>query len=152
MDEPLPTSAYDLSREDRSSYARSAMDRGAERIEMARVAFRQLYPAAPKEMIEAAVFHVYVDGIDAAMMWLAESERFLRNPSKAIHSSVTYELLNHVYNWHMLDSLMPSGRPGLLGMLDEIHQFAAEGDTEAIQASIKSIKEMLDGNETAPFM
>ncbi len=152
MAESFAESAFDLSPEDRKQYARAAMERGAERIELAKAAFRNLYPAAPDEMIKAAVFHVYVDGIGAAMMWLAECERFLRNPTRAINDGVTFELLNHVYNWHMLDSLMPSGRLGLLGILDEIHQFAEEGDAAAVQSSVRMIKEMLNGNEDAPIL
>ncbi len=46
----------------------------------ANTAFAKKYPDAPKEMIHAATFHVCVDGIDAALGWLASIEKFLQNP------------------------------------------------------------------------
>lgn len=136
----------------RKELAAAMMQRGGDRIELAEQNFRKLYPAAPPEMIKAAVFHVYVDGVDAVVAWLAETERFLRDPSQPICSGVTFELLNHVYNWHMLEELMPAGKPGLLTMLDEITELAKNGDYGAIPGAVEQIKEMLNGDEDPPVL
>ncbi len=52
----------------------------------ANTAFAKKYPDAPKEMIHAATFHVCVDGIDAALDWLASIEEFLQNPETGLCS------------------------------------------------------------------
>ena len=140
----------DLSREEQVNYAIAVLHRGAERVEIARQAFRAQYPAAPEEMISAAVFHVYVDGLDAAMQWLADAERFLRDPKETLNYGITWHLLHHVYNWHMLEALMPVGRNGLDDLLDQIQTFADEGDAGSIRSTISQIKKMLDGDEEAP--
>lgn len=142
--------AFDLTREERDEHAGAILQRDASRIELAEAAFRQAYPDAPPEMIKAAVFHVYVDGIDAVRIWLAAAERFLRDPSQKLNDGDTLDLLNHLYNWHMLEALLPCGRTGLVNMLDEIAELAAAGDIEAVNGQISQIKEMLDGNQTAP--
>ncbi|WP_254509752.1 hypothetical protein [Anatilimnocola floriformis] len=145
-------SVFDLTRDERQELAVAMMQRGVERLALAKKNFEQLYPAAPPEMIKAAVFHVYVDGTDAAVLWLAEMERFLRDPSRTLHSGVTWDLIGHLYSWHMLEALMPAGKPGLLSMLDEISEFAKTGDYEAIPGAIEQIKEMLNGDEDPPVI
>jgi hypothetical protein len=142
--------AYDLSREQRQEYAAAILQRDASCFELAEAAFRKAYPDAPPEMIRAAVFHVYVDGINAARIWLAAAERFLRDPSQKLNDGDTMDLLNHLYNWHVLEALLPCGRAGLVKMLDEIEELAQAGDLEAVHGQVSLIKEMLAGNQDAP--
>lgn len=61
-------------------------------IEDARRAFTKRFPDAPKEMIDTATFHVCVDGIDAALVWLASIEQFLRQPNNGLCSGATWHL------------------------------------------------------------
>ena len=140
----------DLSHAERLEHAIAILQRDASRIELAEAAFRKAYPDAPPEMIKAAVFHVYVDGIDAARDWLAATELFLRDPSQKLNDGDTMDLLNHLYNWHMLEALLPCGKTGLVKMLDEIGELAASGDIEAVQGQVSLIKDMLNGNLDRP--
>lgn len=42
--------------------------------DQAEKAFRTAYPNAPERMINTAVFHIYIDGIQAALDWLVDVE------------------------------------------------------------------------------
>ena len=101
-------------------------------------------------MQHTGAFHVYVDGCDAALRFLAESERFLRDPSTPIDRGVSYELLYHLYNWHQFQELLPAGRAGLLDLLQELRQFVAEDDREAILKTVENLEEVLEANENPP--
>ncbi|WP_425613915.1 hypothetical protein NA78x_003760 [Anatilimnocola sp. NA78] len=140
----------DEQKERRLQAAEAVMRRDASRIELARASFRQQYPDAAKEMIDGATFHVYVDGIGAAVTWLAETERFLRDPSRPISCGATYDLLIHVYNWYMLEALMPVGKEGMSGLLDDINEFAADGDLDSVRATVAQIKRMLGADLDPP--
>ena len=95
-------------------------------------------------------FHVYVDGRDAALRVLAESERLLRDPSKPIDRGVAYELLYHLYNWHPFQERLPAGKVGLLELLQELRQFVAEDDREAILKTVENLQEVLEANDNPP--
>ena len=101
-------------------------------------------------MISAAVFHVFVDGIDAAGEWLADAERFLRDPNHRLSVGTSWHLIHHLYNWHQLETLMPHGKTGVFDFLDDISQFADEGDVEAIRRTVQDLKNLLGGEAAAP--
>ena len=82
-------------------------------IEDGRIAFAKRFPDAPKEMIDTATFHVCVDGIDAALVWLASIEQFLRTPENGLDYGATWHLLYHLYNWQQFDALLPLGKTGI---------------------------------------
>lgn len=128
----------------------SLLDRGAERVELARDAFRRKYPQATEPMISAAVFHLFTDGIAACVEWLADLERFLVDPEHKLCYGTSSHLLYHVYNWHQLESLMPHGTQMMHNLIDDIIVSAAENDLESVRRTAAEFKAILDGNDRPP--
>jgi hypothetical protein len=147
---PAQSGIWAKSREDRMALALSLLNRGAERMELAKEAFRRAYPTAPEQMIGSAVFHVYTDGSDAAMDWLADVELFLRDPNHRLCTGVSSHLLYHVYNWLQFEAMLPLGRPGLLERLGDLKQYAEEGDLDAVRGTVEVLMDMIEPNESAP--
>jgi hypothetical protein len=125
-------------------FARS--DRGAD----GRRAFAHAYPHAPAAMLDTAVHHLLVDGCAAALAFLAEAERFLRDPSTAFGEAASIELLDHVYNWHQFRALMPGGTTELLALVAELQQHVSAGDLAATAAVARALADAVEGNLTPP--
>ena len=81
---------------------------------------------------------------------MADAELFLCDPNHRLHSGVSWELLNHVYNWHLFAALLPDGRPGILGLLKELKELAADGDLEGMRHDVEQLLELFDANVRAP--
>jgi hypothetical protein len=113
-------------------------------------AFRRAYPDAPLSMIDTAMHHVYGDGIDAALEWLAATERFLRGTDERIDYGHTWHLFYHLHNWLQFQSLLPIGREGVLERLKDMKLFLAEGDTEAAEGIRKHLEELIEGSTSPP--
>jgi hypothetical protein len=111
----------------------------------AKQAFRQAYPNAPEEMLKTAVFHTYIDGIEAAIDWLVNLELFLREPSHQLDIAATYHLLYHLYNWYQFNALLPDGKAGVLERLKEIKELASDGDIKAILSTVEQLESMFEG-------
>jgi hypothetical protein len=107
----------------------------------AKEAFQKAYPEAPPDMVGSAVFHVYVDGIEAALEWVAATEQFLQDPSKGIDYGATFHLLYHLYNWQQFQALLPNGRTGVLALLNDAKEGLEENDPEF---ALKTIKNLID--------
>ncbi|MEM7559847.1 MAG: hypothetical protein AAF394_12070, partial [Planctomycetota bacterium] len=118
--------------------------------ELAKAAFQQKYPEATEQMLSAAVYHLFADGVDACVEWLAELERFLRDDDHTLSHGFSWHLLHHVYNWHQLESLMPHGKSAMYDLLDEILESASENDMDGVCQSAKEFKAILDGDDSAP--
>ena len=120
-------------------------------LEAAREAFRKAYPEAPPEMIGCAVFHVYVDGVRAALEWVAATEQFLQDPSKSIDYGATFHLLYHLYNWQQFQALLPDGRTGVVALLNDVKHFLEkENDPEAALRTTNDLISMFEAGLTAP--
>ena len=126
------------------------LDRGSERIELARETLRRKYPKATDQMVSAAVFHLFVDGVDACVEWLADLECFLADPDHQLSFGSSSHLLYHVYNWHQLESLIPHGKQGMHEMIDDILQAADENDMDFVKKVASEFKNLLDGNDQPP--
>jgi hypothetical protein len=113
-------------------------------------AFRIKYPTATEQTIDAAVFHIFVDGIEAARDWIADAELFLTDPQHRLSFGVSSHLLYHVYNWHQLESLMPHGKQGMHELADDIARYAEEGNLEAVKEAVKEFKELIESNQLPP--
>lgn len=113
-------------------------------------AFRRAYPDAPQHMIEAAVFHVFRDGVGAALEWVAAAERFLRDPSHGLDHGATWHVVYHLYNWQQFEALLPIGREGVLERLKDMRLFLKEGNPEAAQEVLKRLEEMFSGDVPPP--
>ena len=138
-----------LSREQRWEIVRTLLQRKNLSSE-ATEAFRRAYPNAPEEMLKTGVFHTYVDGIGAATDWLVDLELFLREPSRELDISTTYHLLYHLYNWYQFHALLPNGRAGVLERLKEIRELVADGEMEAILATVEELESTFEGDRNCP--
>ena len=119
-------------------------------IEDARRAFTKRFPDAPKEMIDTATFHVCVDGIDAALGWLASIEQFLRQPNNGLCSGATWHLLHHLYNWQQFEALLPLGKSGIAEHLGDIKTFLDESNSEAAKQTVEQLLRCLAGDLESP--
>jgi hypothetical protein len=146
---PDDRGTWGLTRDEIQQLAFALLQRADVRVD-AEKAFRANYPNAPDSMIHTAVHHVYNDGPDAVIRWLADAELFLRDPSHRLCSGVTSDLLYHVYNWHQFQEMLPVGKPGLIELLDEIKLFVDEGSLDAVKKRVDDLKEMLEGNVNYP--
>ncbi|MBW4539929.1 MAG: hypothetical protein KME43_12410 [Myxacorys chilensis ATA2-1-KO14] len=138
-----------LSREQRWEIVQTLLQRGNLRNE-AKQALRQAYLNAPEEMLETAVFHLYVDGIGAAIDWLVDLELFLCEPDRKLDLSVTYHLLYHLYNWYQFSELLADGKIGVLERLKKIKELVADGEVEAILATVEELEAMFGGIRNYP--
>ena len=118
--------------------------------EVAAVALQTAYPDAPPHMIEAAVFHVFRDGVGAALGWVAAAERFLRDPAAGFDYGATSHAVYHLYNWQQIQALLPVGREGVLERLADLKVFVSEGSTEAAAQIIRQLEEMFRGEVQPP--
>ena len=144
-----PKGIYRLSHEERRKLALALLARPKRDVQGLE-AFRKAHPNAPEEMIRTAAFHLYVDGPDAAVDFLADAELFLRDPAHEMSLGPAWELLYHVYNWLQFQELLPSSRQDVLDLLAELKQFVAEDDRAAIVRTAEELEDVLGGSRTPP--
>jgi hypothetical protein len=95
----LDRDIHGFTRDQRLDLARALFERGESTHDAAAAAFRRAYPAAHEPMIETAIFHVYTEGVDTLLDFIASAEMFLRDPTSewiGIESGVTFHLLYHI--------------------------------------------------------
>ena len=73
-------------------------------------------------MTSIASFHIYIDGIDAALDWLASAELFLHTFNDWQLYNETLHLLYHLYNYEQLCVLLSQETPRVLEALQEIKE------------------------------
>jgi hypothetical protein len=125
------------------------MDR-SDLAKTAAAAFRHAYPDAPDHMIETAVFHVFGDGVGAALEWVAATEKFLRDPSHGLDHGATWHIIYHLYNWQQFQALLPIGREETLSRLEDLKLFLSENNPEAALGVVKQLEEHFRGDVGPP--
>lgn len=117
-----------------------------------RAALARKFPGAPKEMISSAAHHVYADGCEAAIDFVAAAERFLRDPEATMPPDygVTFHLLDHIYNWHMFQQLIPDAKPTLVELLKELNEAVACNDRDGVLRTTAQFEEILLGHQNPP--
>lgn len=113
-------------------------------------AFKVAYPHAPEKMISTAIFHVYTDGIHAALDWLVDVELFLQNPEHTLDHGVTYHLIYHLYNWLQFTAILPETNESLLEKILDVKAALEEDDREGAINILEELKERFDGDLYAP--
>ncbi|HTD48358.1 MAG TPA: hypothetical protein VK881_13915 [bacterium] len=141
-----------LSREQKLELARALFQRGSDAYTAAKAAFQKVYPTAPDEMIVPGLSHTYVEGVDAALDFIAGAEMFLRDPDDEwLGFGFTYELLYHAYNWHMFLILLPEGTGDLLKSVDDLKRSVETGvDQKTILKDIEDLRDQLTGHRGLP--
>ena len=121
-----------------------------ELVQAATAAFRSAYPDAPPHMIDTAVFHVFRDGVGAALEWVAAAERFLREPNAGFDYGATWHAVYHLYNWQQFQALLPIGREGMLDRLSDLKLFLSENNPKAAAEVVKQLEELIRGDVQPP--
>ncbi|MGB0563392.1 MAG: hypothetical protein ACPGVO_16545 [Spirulinaceae cyanobacterium] len=128
----------------------------SERLEKAKEQFRNCYPDAPEEMISSAVFHVYVDGVLAALSWIANAEIFLQTGDDSDLDSEAEHLIYHLYNYHQFKALMPVGTNQILESIKKMKEALAEDDNdlmkELIECQLENLEEAFDCHKGRPWL
>jgi hypothetical protein len=150
--DPLAKGVWKLSREQKLELVNWMFSLPVEeRLALARNQIAKAYPAAPVHMRRTAEHHLYVDGADSVLNWLADLARFLRSTGESPpDQGHTYDLMHHVYNWWQFCELLPEGKPGLQKVVKEIRELIEEGSPEAALGSVKILEEMIEGNVDFP--
>jgi hypothetical protein len=120
-----------------------------EMISLARTRLREAFPNAPPEMLFTAEHHLFVDGKDDALLWIAELAVF-RKDSGPPSLGCTFMFLHHLYNWWQFRALLPEGKQGIRELVKEIRDLIEEGSPEAALGTLKILEESLDGNLDYP--
>lgn len=118
--------------------------------DLAAKALRREFPNAPESMINTAIFHVYTDGVDAVLDWLAAAADALTEGTPLPDDGKTWHLLYHVFNWYQFRELMPHGSQELLDWIEGLEESVNEDDRDSILAHTKAIKEILDASRPQP--
>ena len=139
-----------MTSDDSRALLEALLERGSDRNELARDVFRRKYPEATDQMVSAAVFHLFTDGVDACVDWLADLERFLSDPNHQLCHGTSSHLLYHVYNWHQLESLMPHGKSAMHDLLDDILESVTDNDMDGIRSAANEFKAILEGHDVPP--
>lgn len=118
--------------------------------EQAAKVLRREFPNAPESMINTAIFHVYTDGVDAALDWLVAASEAISEGSPLPDDGTTWHLLYHIFNWYQFRELMPEGSQGLLDWIEGLEESVKEDDREAILHHAKGIRDILDASRPQP--
>ncbi|WP_017663006.1 hypothetical protein [Baaleninema simplex] len=117
----------------------------------ARKAFRSAYPSAPDFAIGTAVFHIYVDGIHAALDWLVDVELFLRDPENhKLDIGAVYHLIYHLYNWMQFSTVLPETREDIHDRIKDIKRAIEEDDKEASLLILEDLQQQFNGSIVPP--
>src|SRR5262245_3539338 len=138
-----------LSRTQRLNLALALLAR-PERAKDGFEALRRRFPSAPDSMTYTAAHHVYEDGADAVIDFLADAELSIRDPHRELDLGITAELLYHLYNWLQYRAVLPVGRQDLLDLVEELREFTKQQDWEAVRKTIEELDDILEGSRPPP--
>ncbi len=141
-----------MTREEKLEKIREALGDRSALDSKARAALQVAYPNAPEEMRQTAHFHVFTDGIDAALDWLLAVADFANYPEegKEIDEGATFHLLYHLYNWQQFQALLPRGGQGLADLCSDLQQAVQEQDLEWARNVAEQIEAKIKGSEKSP--
>lgn len=113
-------------------------------------ALRREFPNAPQAMIDTAIFHVYVDGVDAVLDWLVSAVDSITEGTPLPDHSTTWHLLYHVYNWFRFRDLIPSGSQELLDLIEGLEECVNDDDRDTMRDHMKRIKDVIEATRPPP--
>jgi hypothetical protein len=145
------TNLYSLSANRRRELALALLARGNADVD-GLAALRHRYPAAPDSMLHTAVHHLYVDGPQAVLDFLADAELAIQDPSHEIGYGPASELLYHVYNWLLFRAIIPEGKADLLDLLAQLEHAVKDDDRELVLATVAELRDVIDGSRQPPEM
>ncbi len=113
-------------------------------------ALQRKFPTAPSSMVHTAAHHVYEDGPDAVIDFLADAELAIRETDHDLDMGVTSELLYHVYNWLQFRAILPEGRRDLVDLVAELKEFTKDKDWDAVAKTVQELEDLVKGARTPP--
>jgi len=140
---------FSLSCEQKLKIVKALIERNNVRDE-ARKALCETYPNASNKMIDTAVFHIYVDGIQAAIDWLVDIELFLQDSKHTLNDGVVFHLIYHLYNWLQFKSIMPETNEDFMSKLADIEAAIEDDDKEAALDILEELKDKFNGSLNPP--
>ena len=115
-------------------------------------AFKRKYPSAPEKMLSTAVHHLYGDGPQAVIDFLADAELAIQNPSHEVGYGPASDILYHVYNWLQFRAILPEGKQLLLELLSQLEGAVKDDDRELILSTVEEFRDVLEGSRQPPEM
>lgn len=148
-DDVPETGIYRFTFQQRRELALALLAR-AKRAQEGLEALRRRYPAVPDTMVRTAAHHVYVDGPDAVLDFLADAELAIREPDHEIGFGPSSDLLYHVYNWLQFRAILPEGKQDLLDLVEELKEYVHDKDWNAMDKTVQELDDILQGSRTPP--
>ncbi|MBN1818712.1 MAG: hypothetical protein JW828_15225 [Sedimentisphaerales bacterium] len=114
--------------------------------------FASKYPKASKEIIHGLAYHLYIDGHDALLAMLCELELFLQGKIHDISYGWIFEVINHLYNFQLLESLMPEQAQDVIDSITEIESELKDEkpNIPSVLSMLRELKDILEGNAEIP--
>lgn len=134
---------------ERLALVRALLERPELHVDAAH-ALRLRYPHLPDAVLHTASHHLYGDLPGALIDLLALLELSLRNPKREVGYGASIHALDHLYNWFQMQALLPYGLPELEALAREAETALADGDIVAARAALKSLRDRIDGDLSAP--
>ncbi len=114
--------------------------------------FKEKFPEASENIINSLAFHLYVDGYDALLNLLCELELFLRGDIEDIGYGNVDEIIYHLYNFRLLESIMPENAQDVINDIEEIKDILKEEtpDIEEVLKSLDELQSVIEGHTSPP--
>ena len=138
-----------LSSDQRKELALALLAR-PQRAEDGLASLRRRFPSASSSMLHTAAHHVYQDGPDAVIDFLADAELAIREADHDLDMGVTWELLYHVYNWLQFRAVLPEGKQDLVDLVAELKEFTKDKDWDAVAKTVQELEDLVEGDRTPP--
>ncbi len=114
--------------------------------------FREKFPKASEQIIRTMTHHLYVDGHIALLDMLCELEMFLRQEIEEIGYGKISEIVYHLNNFVLLESIMPETAQDVVDSISEIEVELKDDkpDVKAALSMLAELKEFVEGHADMP--
>ena len=110
--------------------------------------FRGKFPKASEQIIRTMTHHLYVDGHIALLDMLCELEMFLRQEIEEIGYGTISEIVYHLNNFVLLESIMPETAHDVIDSISEIEVELKDEkpNLKAALSMLAELKEFVEGH------
>ena len=114
--------------------------------------FREKFPKASEQIIGTLTHHLYVDGHIALLDMLCELEMFLGREIDEIGYGNIFEVVYHLHNFILLESIMPETAHDVIDSISEIEVELTDDkpDLKAALSMLAELKEFVEGHADMP--
>lgn len=124
----------------------------ADASDVAIARFRECFPGVDDEILKTLVFHLYVDGQGAMLDMLWDLEMFLRGEHKSIDYGAVFHVIYHLYNYLLIEKLMPITMQDVIDELQEAQELLKEEspDLEGVAETLERLERLVKGATFPP--